>query len=392
MSEPHSSQAPRAEPAPARRRWLYLALAAAVVVAFFVWRGLPARVEAAPVVRGDVARSIVLTGRVRPTARPLLGVTVGGRVSEVLVREGDRVTAGQLLLRLDDEQAVAAVAEARATLAETRAGASAEVERAARELQQSERDHARAQQLHDAGAISLRELEQAAQAAANARAAFEAASARAASGGSTALAQVARALAALESAEARLALTRLTAPAAGTVVSRRAEPGDAVTPGQVLLELALDGRTEVVAFASEETLGDLRQGAPAVVSADAYPNDVLAARVAWIAPVIDPTQGTIEVRLDLPDPPAYLLTDMTVSVNVDVERREGALVAPREAVERVNADSGWVMVSQDGRAERKVVRLGILGDSVVEIREGVSEGDLVLPSDIEPGARVRVVR
>lgn len=308
------------------------------------------------------------------------------------MREGDRVTAGQLLLRLDDEQAVAAVAEARATLAETRAGASAEVERAARELQQSERDHARAQQLHDAGAISLRELEQAAQAAANARAAFEAASARAASGGSTALAQVARALAALESAEARLALTRLTAPAAGTVVSRRAEPGDAVTPGQVLLELALDGRTEVVAFASEETLGDLRQGAPAVVSADAYPNDVLAARVAWIAPVIDPTQGTIEVRLDLPDPPAYLLTDMTVSVNVDVERREGALVAPREAVERVNADSGWVMVSQDGRAERKVVRLGILGDSVVEIREGVSEGDLVLPSDIEPGARVRVVR
>ncbi len=367
-------------------------MAAVAIVVFIVWRALPDRVEATPVVRGDVARSLVLTGRVRPPSRPLLGTSVGGTVREVLVREGDRVEAGQLVLRLDDERAAAAVAEARAALMETRADARAEVERAARETQLAERDLERARRLHDAGAISPRDLEQAARRAADARAALEAASARTGSGGAGALTEVARARAALDAAEAQLALTRLTSPAAATVVARRAEPGDAVTPGQVLLELALDGRTEVVAFASEETLGDLRPGAPGLLSADAYPDRTFAGRVAWIAPAVDPTQGTIEVRLDVPEPPPYLLPDMTVSVNVEVARRDDALVVPRGTVRRAGADSGWVLVAHDGRAEPRAVRIGIDADTGVEIRDGLAEGELVLPADTEPGARVRIAR
>jgi HlyD family secretion protein len=203
---------------------------------------------------------------------------------------------------------------------------------------------------------------------------------------------VARARAALDAAEAQLALTRLTAPAAATVVARRAEPGDAVTPGQVLLELALDGRTEIVAFASEETLGELRPGAPGTVSADAYPGDAFPARVAWIAPAVDPAQGTIELRLGVPDPPAYLLPDMTVSVNLEVARRAHALVVPRNVVRRAGADSAWVLVAREGRAERRAVRVGIVAEGEVEIREGLAEGELVLPADIEAGARVRLAR
>jgi pimeloyl-ACP methyl ester carboxylesterase len=81
-----------------RHRWLAAAAVAAVVVAFLAWRALPARVDATPVVRKDVARSLVLTGRVRPPARPLIGASVPGTVRDVLVREGERVRAGQLLL------------------------------------------------------------------------------------------------------------------------------------------------------------------------------------------------------------------------------------------------------------------------------------------------------
>jgi HlyD family secretion protein len=353
---------------------------------------LPERVEAMPVVRRDVARSLVVTGRVRPTARPLLGVSVGGTVTEVLVREGDVVNAGQLVLRLDDGQAAAAVAEARARLAATRADARAAVERTERELALAERDLARARQLHDAGAISPRDLEEAARSAADARAAWEAASARAAGDGSSALASVAQAQASLEAAEARRALTRITAPASATIVARRVEPGDVVTPGQVLLELALHGRTEIVAFASEESLGDLRPGAPGIVSADAYPDETFPAQVSWIAPAVDPGEGTIEMRLDVPEPPPYLLPDMTVSVNVEVARRVGALVVPRDAVLRTGRDSGWVIVARDGRAVRRPVRTGVVAEAGVEICDGLAEGDLVLPTDVEPGARVRPVR
>lgn len=374
----------------AHRRWLAIAIPLAIVAAVVVWRAIPPEVDGMPVVRRDVARTLVLTGRVRPAARSLVGATVAGAVREVLVREGDRVRAGQPLVRLDATQTAAAVAEARAALAETRVGARAELERAERERDQAERDLARARQLHQADAISARELERATQTAADARAAWDAASARAAAGDS--LANVARAQAALEAAQARLALTRLTAPAAATVVARRVEPGDVVTPGQVLLELTLDGRTEIVAFASEETLGHLRQGMPAVVSADAYADQSFPALVSWIAPAVDPAQGTIEVRLALPEPPAYLLPEMTVSVNIDVARRAGALVVPRDAVELVGRDSGWVLLQVDGRAVRREVWLGIMADDGVEILDGLVEGDVVLPLTVAPGARVRVAR
>lgn len=374
-----------------RNRRIALAAAGILIVLFLALRALPDRVDTAAVARGDVARSLVLTGRVRPPARPNVGATIAGTVRQVLVREGDRVRAGQLLVRLDDAQATAAVAEARAALTTVRADARAEAERAARELRQAERDLARARQLHAAGALSQRDLEEAAQRAGDARATSEAASARAA-GGSGSLAQVAQGQAAVDAAEARLALTRLVAPAVGTVVARRVDPGDVVTPGQVLLELALQGPTEIVAFASEESLGELRTGASGLASADAYPGETFPVRVTWIAPAVDPAQGTIEVRLAVPAPPAYLLPDMTVSVDVEVARRARALVVPRTAVRVTGPGAGWVFIARDGRAERRAVQLGVAADSVVEIRGGLAEGDVVLLDDVEPGARVRVAR
>jgi HlyD family secretion protein len=110
--------------------------------------------------------------------------------------------------------------------------------------------------------------------------------------------------------------------------------------------------------------------------------------VEWIAPAVDPAQGTVEVRLAVPSPPAYLRADMTVSINVEVLRRVGALVVPRELVRDAGSDVPWVVVARDGRAVRRAVRLGITGDREVEILAGLAEGDRVLPADIEPGARV----
>lgn len=372
------------------RRWIIAAVGVAIVSALVVWRARPERASAASVVRETVVSTLVLTGRVRPPAHPLLGVSIAGTVRTVLVREGDHVRRGQLLLVLDDNQAVAGVAEARAALAGTRATSRSEVERSALELQQAERDHTRARTMYGSGAISLRELEQAAQAAAHAQTAYDAASAR--MDRSAALTGVAQAQATRDAAQARLALTRITAPAAATVVTRRVESGDAVVPGQVLLALALDGRTQIVAFASEESLAELRLGAEGTVSADAYPGASFAARVSWIAPSIDPAEGTIEVRLDVAEPPSYLLPDMTVSVNVEVARSVNALVVPREAVRDMRADSGWVLVERDGRAVRRDVRLGIAGVNGVEIRDGVTDRDAVLLGNLEPGSRVRIAR
>ena len=74
-----------------------------------------------------------------------------------------------------------------------------------------------------------------------------------------------------------------------------------------------------------------------MASADAFPDSTFAAHVSRVAPVVDPAQGTVEVRFAVPQPPTYLRVDMTISVNVETERRTAALVVPSERDRRQSA-------------------------------------------------------
>ena len=179
-------------------------------------------------------------------------------------------------------------------------------------------------------------------------------------------------------ARARLEQSRIRAPAAGTVLIREVEPGDVVQPGERLIEIAIDGPTELVAFPDERSVANLREGQPAVASADAYPDDRFEATVARIAPVVDPMQGTIEVRLAVPSAPRYLIPDMTVSVNVELLRRPDARTLPLEVVRAPLTDSAWVLVVRQGRATRTPVEIGVRGNRVLEILSGVEEGEPVV--------------
>lgn len=162
-------------------------------------------------------------------------------------------------------------------------------------------------------------------------------------------------------------------------------------PGQVLLELALDGATELVAFTREENLAGLVAGSSAVASADAFPDSTFTARVSRVAPVVDPAQGTVEVRFAVPEPPNYLRIDMTISVNVETERRAAALVVPSGLIGGIGSASPWVMLARDGRAVRQPVQPGARGERDVEILRGLTEADSVLPVTTRPGRRVKVV-
>lgn len=370
-----------------RHRWWLLATAAVALALLGLAFFQPGSVEATHVERRDVVRAIVLTGRVRPQARPQVGATTTGTVQRVLVRAGDRVSSGQLLVQLDDAQARAALAEARAMLSTARGDAQSAREQAATAVRQTARDLERMRQLYQAGAVSARDLETATRAAADARSVADAANARGVAGS---FAEVERARAVMAAAEAGLADTRITAPAAAMVIARLVDPGDVVVPGQPLLELATVGATEIVAFASEDNLADLRVGAGALVSADAYPAQRFSAQVTWIAPAVDPAQGTVEVRLGVLDPPAYLLPDMTVSVNIDAASRRNALVVSREAVRDLDTPAPWVLVERGGRAVRRPIQTGIVGESQVEVLGGLAAGDRVLHGSVEPGARIRV--
>jgi HlyD family secretion protein len=370
-------------------RRIALGAAAVVGLALAVRAALPDAVRAVSLESRDVVRTLVLVGRVRPPSRAGLGASVAGTMREVGVREGDRVRRGQVLAVLEDREARAMVAQAEAGVAEAAASARAAVEVAENEAAQAERDLERARAMLREGARTRQQVEQAEQRAADARSRLEAA--RAADGDGPPAA-VARARAELAAARARLALTRIEAPADGVILTRAVEPGDAVQPGRVLLEMAFDGPWELVVYPAEENLGQIHVDADATASADAYPERTFAARVSLVAPAVDPAQGTVEVRLSVPDAPDYLRPSMTVSVNIEAGRRDDAPVLPEDAVRGLGTPDPWVAVVEDGHLVRRKVEVGLRAERWVEIRSGLAPGEAVVPPDGSPdvGARVRI--
>lgn len=371
--------------------WTVVSLAVVAATVALYPRVRTTEIDVVAPLSREVVRTLVVTGRVRPSIRSEVGTGVAGVVDIVAVREGDAVGAGDLLLRLDDREARALVAQADARLAEVEAVAADEIRRAELEVEQARRDAERIRSVVLEGGLTQQRLEQAEQREADAVSRLTAA--RAGVGGTGGSARVSEARAALEAARARLAQHTIPAPYAGTVLSRLVEPGDAVQPGRGLLGLAADGPTELVAFPAEENLARIAVGASARVSADAYPDDVFEATVSLVAPAVDDAQGTVEVRLSLDKTVPYLRPGMTVSVNLEVERRRADVTVPVSAVRGLATDEAWVMLARDGRSERRDVSLGVRGDAFVEVTEGLEPGDAVIRAadEVEPGDRVRPV-
>jgi HlyD family secretion protein len=374
-----------------RPRWIVIALSALALVVLAQRLTSPVEVSVVRLEQRDIRETLAVVGRVRAPSRAALGASISGTITEVRVREGDRVSRGDQLVALEAGEAGAAVRQAEATLVETQATALQAIAEAEREAEQSRRDLERIEAVVAEGGFNPQRVEQAQQRAADAGSRLEALRAEAGSSGE--LASVARARAALEAARARLALTRIRAPESGVVLARRAEPGDAVAPGRILLEMAFDGPTELVVFPGEENLAKLEVGAEAIASADAYPDRTFPSRVALIVPAVDPSQGTVEVRMSIEEPPGYLLPDMTVSVNIEVGRKVGADVLPEDAVQGLGGSRPWVGVVRDGTLERQEVSVGLRASGFVEVLSGVGRTDAVarFASEDDVGSRVRVV-
>jgi len=381
---------------PLRRSRVLLAgaaLGAATLLLFGLRAVRGPAVDVARVTRTDLLETLVVSGRVLERSKASLGSPVTGTVAEVLFEEGDRVRPGQLLVRLDEAEALASLAEARARLEQVsgsgRRIAGEELRQATLRLEQAERDLERLAALRRDGFVSARDEDDARSARDVAASAVASARERVraiAAGGADERA----ARAAVASAAARLEQRRVVAPGPGVVLLRSVEPGDVVAAGKVLLTLALEHETWLLAQPDEKNLPALRVGQKARATADAFPARAFAAEVFSIAPGIDLARGTVDVKLRVPDPPAFLRSDMTLSIELEVGARPRALVVPLSCV-RDAATEPWVIVVRKGRAARVPVVLGARGGAVAEVLRGLEEGELVVrePDRLAEGERVR---
>ncbi len=380
-------------------RWRILGGVIALAVVAYVAVGviLGPRVEVAKVTRRDVVQSVVASGRVATPYRVDIGSQIVGTVAEVPVAEGQTVKTGQTLIVLEASEARAGVKQAEVAVAQAEARlrqlrelqlpvADQALRQAEANLTNAKVQYERNRRLYEAGFVgksvlddAQRNLDVAQTQVDSARKQVETAQTTG-SDYAVAITALEQTRASLQAARARLAYTTIQAPSDGTLIARDVERGDVVQPGKILMVLSPAGETQIVLQIDERNLGRLKLGQKALASADAYAAQRFPAELVYINPGVDAQRGTVEVKLRVPQPPEYLKQDMTVSVDIEVERRPGALALPAEAVHDATGPAPWVLVVSRGRAVQRPVTLGLRGERWVEVLTGPAEGDLVVPA------------
>ena len=394
------------------RRRIVAGCAALAVAGYLLFAmAVGPRVEVVKVARREVVQSVVASGRVATPYRVDIGSQIVGTVAQVPVAEGQTVTAGQTLVALEASEARAGVKQAQVAAAQAEARlrqlrelqlpvASQALRQAEANLTDARAQFDRNKKLYADGFISSAGLDESQRNLEVAQAQVESARKQvetaqpSGSDYAMALRALDQASASLQEAQAKLAYTVIRAPSAGTLIARAVERGDVVQPGKVLMVLSPVGETQIVLAIDERNLGKLKLGQKALASADAYATQKFSAELVYINPGVDAQRGVVEVKLRVPDPPDYLRQDMTVSVDIEVERHANALALPVEAVHDATGPSPWVLIVKNGRVSAQPVKLGLRGDGTVEIREGLEAGDLVVPggnSRVKAGQRLRPV-
>jgi Cu(I)/Ag(I) efflux system membrane fusion protein len=170
------------------------------------------------------------------------------------------------------------------------------------------------------------------------------------------------------------------APADGIVLERNVSDGMRAQPGDVLFRLADHSHVWATVDVAERELGAIAHGQPVTVRVRSYPDSSFNGTVALVYPHLNPATRTVKVRIELPNKKHLLLPDMYADAEIDTGTGQKVLAVPESAV----IDSGdrqVVIVDKgEGKFEPRNVQLGQRGGGLVGIKEGVSEGDLVVTS------------
>ena len=365
-------------------------------------------VAVATVRRGDLVQTVVASGHVESQFRVNIASQITGTVAQVVVREGDSVRRGQVLVVLASAELAGSGAQARAVVAQAAAQVRAvqevslptalEAQRSAEaSLRGTQVIYDRTQALLADGFATRAGFDAARKERDMARAQLTITNAQVRSAQEegadrvSAQAALAQARFASAAAAARLGYTLVLAPRDGVLISRSVEQGTVAVAGATLMVLAPTGAgAQLVLQIDERNLGRIAVGQAALASADAYPDRPFAARIVYINPGVDISRASATVKLAVAQPPPFLRQDMTVSVDIETARARGALVVPGAAVHDALSAAPWVLVLRDGRARRQAVALGLQGALQVQVLRGLDEGDRVIPagSTIAAGDRV----
>ncbi len=299
----------------------------------------PMPVDVATAESRNVVDAVRATGRIEAVQHVELRPDEGGRITQLLFREGQRVQAGTPLVRIDD--ALLRAQAARAT--------------ADRDLGKQQLERVR--KLRAENAASPADLERA-EAAARA------------------------AQAALDVLELQIARTTVRAPFSGIIGQRFVSTGDYVTTSSRLLTLQTTDPQRAVIEVPERYATQLKPGQSVEFTVAAQPGKVFAAEVDFIDAVVQDESRTIMVKGRAPNPSGVLKPGMFVEARLATETRDNAVVVPEDAIQPLRtANVVWAVI--DGKASRRTVQLGTRSQGVVEVLDGLKAGEQVVVGGLE---------
>ena len=380
---------------------LILAVILGVTVAA---RGNNAKIEPSQLAkaeRGDIARSVVATGKVQPITKVEVKSKASGIVTRLDTDINAHVKQGQVLAQLDQIEIMAQVNAQRAQLAaaesNARAAAAAiqydKVNAEAPDLPMYKHTYDRALQMSKDGVVSQQALDDAEQkylAAANTRDKAVAQITVDNSKLHQAQAQTEQAQASLKQLEEQLSYTTITSPMDGVVLSRDVELGDAVSSILVMgstatLVMTIGDTTQVYVQGKvdESDIGKVYMDQPARIKVESFKDKTFLGKVTKIAPlgVEKDNVTTFEVRVSIDNPGGELKANMTANAEILLEEHKGVLTVPEQAViyDKDRNASVEVPDPKEKKGRRKVsIKAGISNGTRTEVLSGLNAGDTVI--------------
>jgi HlyD family secretion protein len=380
---------------------LVFVLIAGAVVAFSHGSSKIDPSKLAKVEKGDLAKSVVATGKVEPITKVEVKSKASGIVKKLLVEYGDRVKKGQLLAQLDKIEIEAGVEQSRASLEAAQANlasSKADYERAKVDAEGPDvpllkRSYDRALQMQKDGVVSMSALDDAEKEykmAVNkqnvARAQMLVLQAKIAQ----AQAQVAQDAANLKQLEEQLNYTDIVSPIDGIILSRDVEMGDAVSSILVLgsgatlvMTLGDTSQVYVKGKVDESDIGRVYLGQPARIKVESFKDKTFKGVVTKISPmgVEKDNVTTFEVRVSIDNPGGELKAEMTANAEIILEEHKSVLQIPEGAIIYDKDRNASVEVpdpkGKDGK-NKVAINIGISNGAKTEVLKGLKENDQVI--------------
>lgn len=359
-----------------RPLWLTgLVLLLVLLMALGYWRfGRAVDTVVVPVREGSVALQVTGPGTVQARTAVTLASRLTATVTEVMADVGDRVSAGQLLVVLDDREATARLAALHSqqqALGNTIQAARASVARAEAEVTLAQSRQRRDTDLSQQGFLSAAALD-------GSSAGLQVASAGLASARATLAARLADAntlAQELRAADTAASHTRLLAPMAGLVVQRLAEPGSTVGVGSPILKLVNPSTLWVATRVDESVIGQLALGQSARIRLRS--GEALTGQVARIAHQSDAATRELDVFVAFEQAPRHIAIDQEAAVTIATGQATG-LVIPASALTKDRQGQTGVLVVSDGRSVFRPVRTGGAQEDRVLVVDGLSADEQVV--------------